>query len=658
MVLMAAVIGVTLALTFHAFTPWVVLLVFLVSLGVLARFVPAAPSIGAGDVAGSLLALTAAGGWLIWNLPYAAQLLWVTRDPAIYTMLGIWLGDHQTVGVDVRDMVSLAQKVPELHSYLATFGAEPNGFAYSQGGVALPGLLGVGSWIGGIGGVFKANLFVGAGALVGLYAFARRFVGPWLALAVEAALGLAVAFLYLMRAPYSESVMLVGGLAGLVWFVAAVAERRVGLAVIAGVFLGTSAMARIDGPVALIGAGAVVVLLAVVVRRQDLTSMSRLSLAFLGGGLLSSLFGLLSIAVNHRRYLDDLRGEALLIWSAALASVAAGCAALAIRQILARRASEERRDGFSDRTLRLIGAVCGAAVPVLFAIWVSRPLWWHGHLIAIESANARAIESWQRLAGQSTDGTRSYDEYSVHWIAWYFGWGTVALAGIGLGLMLSRAIARRDGALLALVMPTGVAAMLYFNRVSVTPDQVWAYRRLLPIITPGILVGAMYCAGWWLRRGPGTLRRVVPAGLAAVLVASAPMLAWNSLLRVPEGDGALTLTKALCGRLTSPTVLLASGHAPGNIETTIRIACGRNVVSAPLTPSILGDTAREVPGLQVIAFAPEDLPRGKVLGQPSVVGRQRIWRHTLLGLPSGYDVATWQIWIGHVEDGRFIQDPR
>lgn len=655
MVFLAACIAVTIALTVRQFTPWLVIPLCVVAVAALARFVPDPPSAGWAELICAPVAILGAAAWALLNVPYAAQLLLVGRDPAIYTLTGVWLGKHHSAEIDGRHMLALQHLVHGSHATLDPFLPDGSGMMHGQGGVTLPGILGIGGWIDGVDGVLKMNLVVGAVALIGIYAFARQFVRPWLALVPEAALALAVPFMYLMRATYSESIMLVAALAAFVWLVAAVRTSRIGLAVVGGVLLGVTAMARIDGPVALLGSAALVSVIALIVRREELRSFRRIGLAFLAAAFVSSALGLLSLVVDQRRYLGDLRGQATMLWGGSVALLVV-CVVI----FWARRRGDrgERTGGLQDATLGRLGTILGIVVPVVFAILWSRPAWWHGHFIQAGSVYAKAIESWQRQTGQPVDGTRSYDELTLHWVAWYFGGALVVLAAIGLGLMLRRAIADRRADLLVVVVPTAVVGMLYLNKVSITPDQIWAYRRLLPIITPGLLLGAVWVVEWWLRRPAAMWLRFVPAAVAVVLLVGGPVLAWNHLTDEPENAGDRAFTSALCRQLGRGTVVVAEGQAPPTIELTVKVVCGNDVLLAPASDRAdLRTLAAHLDGRQIIAFAPQDLPGDAHLGKPNITGDVRTWRHTLVSAPSGTDDEPLSVWVGHIDGGSFVQDP-
>ena len=131
-----------------------------------------------------------------------------------------------------------------------------------------------------------------------------------------------------------------------------------------------------------------------------------------------------------------------------------------------------------------------AAIALLAATLISRPLWMVGHHIALGTGYDRLIGGLQRHECLAFEPTRSYDELSVTWLSWYYGWPLVLLAFAGLALIARSAIRSRDPRYLILLTVIAAPSALYLWRVSVTPDLVWAMRRFLPVTIPGFLLAA------------------------------------------------------------------------------------------------------------------------------------------------------------------------
>ena len=123
-----------------------------------------------------------------------------------------------------------------------------------------------------------------------------------------------------------------------------------------------------------------------------------------------------------------------------------------------------------------------------FAFLASRPLW----LVAHGGGLDLYLEQVQRQAGDPIDIARTYAEQSVSWQALYFGWPTVVLAVGGYVLLLRRFLRERDYALLGLLTMGLSLSALYLWAPEITPDQVYAARRYVPVIMPALLIAAAY----------------------------------------------------------------------------------------------------------------------------------------------------------------------
>lgn len=665
MLFLAACFAISIALIVQHFVWWLVVPLFLVAAALLWRFLPGPVQTGGRQALGAVASVIIAIAWLGANLPFVSQLVQVSRDPGVYTALGMWLMDHQTIGIDVSTTTKAVRGLSDFNAHLGEFGPDPRFdphlIVHIQGGALLPGFLGVGGWIGGQQGVLAANLVIGAVGLVAMYALARRFVRPWLAIVVELALGFSIAFIYLMRAPYSESIMFIVCAAGPVWLLAGWKQRRPALFAVAGLFLGASSFARIDGLLALIGVTVALGASALIVADRDqFRSLAAGAQLFFLTGLATSALGVYGLYVNERFYLMALSSNFLLLAAATIGVIVIAEILIVVRLILLRRrvdaagAARAGWAGLSDRALRGWGVVLGVLVPLGFAVWLSRPLWWHGHYLT--GGYITAIGDMQKAEGLPVDGTRSYDEYTLFWVAWYFGWPMVIFAGLGLGALLRQSLRHREIGMLILGFSALVTAVLYLDRVSISPDQVWAYRRLLPIITSGFLVGAAFFIERLLRgRGLRWLRSTI-AVIAAALVAFSPLVPYNDLLEVPDGQGELGFIRQICSQLTSDNVLMITTGAPANFALTLHVMCGVNVVSGTgRDPDQLAELQKRMPDLQVLVFLRAAMAGTSQLGAPDASVDYLRWDTSLTGIPTRLVSHSQQVWIGTADsDGVFV----
>jgi 4-amino-4-deoxy-L-arabinose transferase-like glycosyltransferase len=144
--------------------------------------------------------------------------------------------------------------VPGLQAESAGFRLDPHDSdrVYSQGNHLLPALLAVGGWVAGPEVLLRINALIGAMALLAVFGLARRFIGGPFALAAVAALGLSLPMLQFSRDNYTEPLtllLLFGGLS-LLW--RALQTHRRSQFFVAGVTIGSTAMARIDAYAALL----------------------------------------------------------------------------------------------------------------------------------------------------------------------------------------------------------------------------------------------------------------------------------------------------------------------------------------------------------------------------------------------------------------------
>ncbi len=115
------------------------------------------------------------------------------------------------------------------------------------------------------------------------------------------------------------------------------------------------------------------------------------------------------------------------------------------------------------------------------------------------------IAALQRQQGLRVDPTRTYAEQTLYWVIWYIGLPTVLLGGFGVVLLVRRCLRGLltwrdpDGQLRIWALPlatfcVGSAAVLW--RPDIVPDQPWASRRLVVVVLPGLIIGALWASSW------------------------------------------------------------------------------------------------------------------------------------------------------------------
>jgi len=182
----------------------------------------------------------------------------------------------------------------------------------------------------------------------------------------------------------------------------------------------------------------------------------------------------------------------------------------------------------------------------------------------------------------------------------------VILATLGAALLSRRCLQGRAPAWVLPLMIFAWAIVTTLYKPSITPDQPWASRRLVPSVLPGFILLAVWGAGWlndWLRR-TGTAR-VVHVGLMACVVAALvlPAAVTTFGLRVTSGgpvgirlaakglafkrtwQGEIPAVNGLCAAIPRDASVVFVGNSNGGVADrlteVVRGMCGVPAASMP-----------------------------------------------------------------------------
>ncbi|PJI93410.1 hypothetical protein [Luteimicrobium subarcticum] len=616
---------------FGVFRPWLVLPVAAASVVATWRWVPSRFPVAGRGFAGSMAAVVLSLAWFVAQLPVVSQYVVVSRDPGFLTLEGLWLRTHASPDLPLDAATRLAAQVPGVSAGMQAY--TPSGDVIQvQAQKLVPGLLASVGWLLGERGVLLGGLVIGVVALLTLYGFGRRMVGPLWALVPVAALVLSVPWAAFTRSAYTEPTTIVLVFGGLTVAWSALERRSAGRLALAGAMVGAAALARVDSTAQVVGL--VLALGLASACAWDLTGDRWLlrgwAFATLAGTV-GVAVGLVDLAWHSASYLDEHSSQTASL-DAVLVVAIAGAAAVHVP--LLRRWGRARllwhRRGLATVTVVVVVAVA--------AFLISRP-WWlverHG---TVGVGAATVVEVWQAHAGKAVDPARTYDEMSVTWLSWYYGWAAVLLGFGGIALAGYRAVARRDARLLTFLGVVMAPSAMYLWRVSITPDQVWAMRRFLPVTIPGLLLGATFLlATLWAGRRRWA-RVVAVAGTVATLVF--PLFTWGSLYGVREQGGRLDEARAVCAAVGDRPVVLVAPRLP--YLATIRTLCDTQVVSvdAP-SRATLAELRRRLGDDTAVVV----MNKGEVAWdgtEPMPVSQTRVtqWAQNLYRRPS----AGWSAW--------------
>ncbi|WP_294177992.1 glycosyltransferase family 39 protein [uncultured Schumannella sp.] len=520
---------------------------------------------------GALAAFVFAGVWFALNLPMASEYIVAIRDPGIYMVTGANIAVTGGSPIDVRQASQLAELSPTITEKLGVFATSSDGITRLQGSNGYPAMVAIGFWVAGVEGGTSTNLVIGAVALIALYGLARRVVGPVWALVPSVLMGASMPFTYLSRTSYTEILATLVVLAGSTVLLSALRSQRTTQFVLAGALIASAALTRIDGALAFTGASFGLVLIALGAGRAVSVSRPLTNIvAFSAAGWLIIGLGALDLVLNTPRYLSDLGSMPQLLWL--------GTAIVSVVLIAVSALPLARRGPWAPRTTKRVAIGGAVIVAGLFIYWVSRPLWMTNHFISHPSYQ-RAVEALQAQDGLPLDGSQSYDEYTLWWFAWYFGWPLLLGAIVGITLWLYRAVSDHKPEWIVLIAVAAASAMLYFNVVSVTPDQIWAFRRVLPVITPTLLIAFAFALAVWWRRG--RVSRWLALGTLAVSGALT-LSPWGQIFFETEAGSQASEISAICDAVEEiqvDVVAIASANLPANYAPTVRTMCDVQVVT-------------------------------------------------------------------------------
>ncbi|HEY9474153.1 MAG TPA: glycosyltransferase family 39 protein [Mycobacteriales bacterium] len=598
-------------------------------------------------------ALAVAITFFVFNGLYAAQNIYATRDPATYSLAGQWLVHHHSILIPAQSEV-----------FGNTAGVTPNsaGFrpdpshptdVYAQGNHLLPVLLGVGGWIAGPSGLFRVNCLIGALALLALFGLVRRFAGRAFALVAMVTLAVSMPMVAFSRDTYTEPLTLLLLFGGLSVLWRAIETGRGAQFLVAGIVAGSSAMARIDGYAALLAiVVAAAVLLAAAGPGQRRGWSVRIAL-LLGGMVLTAGIGYLDATRLSSGYYHDLRGNVVRLIAAGV-----GLAAVGAMVVLVAWRTSVVGWLLADRQRRRWSVGGSAGVLVGFAALASRPWWMRGH-----GDCGSGLGSLQRGLGLPVDPCRTYYEQTVSWISWYYGWPMVVLSVLGLALLVHRMVWHRQLPLLGPIGMVLALAALYLIDASISPDQVWAIRRFLPVVIPGMLAGACYLLYRLAGRGRGY--RYVAVGLGLLLVGSAAQVT-VPVRHVRIGVPQLAQVRAICHALPDDAAVLSVGRSQiGTYTQAMRSFCNvpsavMAVPNAPALARVRADADLHGRRLYVIAEKAAAVPfvAGAAAPRPFFVAHVTKLPERLADVPAGpnsYDVPVFLGVVG--PDGRVTPVP-
>ena len=504
---------------------------------------------------------------------FSGEHMQTNRDPGVYLTTGRWLADEGTLLVSgkVGGFAGFEELTAESPGY---YEVRDDGTVDPQFLHLLPAWGAAAHWLGGDQMLLRTNVVVIALALGALWLFAATVMRPWFAVLAMTSVAVVLPTVHFARDLYTEPLALLFVFSGLAFLAFAHRAVHPGLSAIAGLMVGAVAMVRIDGWLAVIA----VVAYLMTVRWQaheegTETMISHFIHPALLGILIAGSVGLIDGMVRSRPYLVGRASHFASMLGLLVVIVVIGLVAFRWPGLFRRIA------GWLDRNRSTVAWLIPVAVVVVAAtFFFIRPL------LEVHAPNVDpSIETLQQLEGLPVDGTRTYFEWSMHWLSWYLGVFALTLGVIGFAWAWRRAIlGLRE--LWPFLLTMSLTTAVFVLRPSITPDQLWAMRRFVPIVLPGLIVAAVLATQWAFQRTTHRpLRWGALAAAVGILIAVPASFTWP-LRTSTSYVGMYNAIEEVCDAIPAESAVLLTTRFAGRFQAPVRSFCNVTV-SGIIDPS-------------------------------------------------------------------------
>jgi hypothetical protein len=615
----------------------------------------------------AMAVLVLVGAGVVFAALTPSQNVLVTRDPGSYTNTALWLS--RTGGLELDVDQGVFGDVPALrYEGAGVYRTEDDELQFQFNHLAST-LLAASYDVGGDRLLLRAPALAMGLGLLALYAVSVRVTRrPYLSLVAVALMGLAMPSLYLARNTYSEPFTL-----ALLWgalLLAGLLHRRprAVVGVLLGLLLGALVGVRVDALsyVALAFPLAAVSILSAEgeLRRRRLVAWAAVALT----GLAAGAVGWWDLVDRSGHYARDLAPLIAQLRRAVLASLV-----VSVLGGLVWWRWEWLRRSCRRISAPVAAAASVAVVLVMALLWLVRPQ----VQTVVTGTPFPAVAVLQERAGLRVEPARTYYEESLWWMAWYLGVPALVAAIAGAAVITRRFLLGRAGPWAAgtLALCLGAGSLYWWNP-SITPDHLWAMRRFVPAVLPGLCVLAVVAVvavddlwGRRLRRSWTAPTRGAAAVLAVGLLLVPPALTTWPLRWQRDQGGYLLPVRSACEVVGDDgAVIVVGGAASITLPQTLRSWCGVPVAAqgdaigaelATVTVAeIAAELAEEGRDLYLVAEHPWDLGGYVVEDGPTIIptdGADDRWSHwpTLTEAPDEYRgldrdsavTSPFQLWV-------------
>ena len=650
---LAVSVVVSLFLLASQFRPWLVLPFAVIALVAGGMVVPKSIAVNRASMIGVVAAVAITVLWCLAQRGHTAEMIGLDRDPAQYTLSALWLIHHASPDIAVNaNLPDLAIQVPGVVTDFLQ--GNTGAINHVQGNDLLPGLLGLAGWLRGPTGVFTGNIAIAGVALMALYALTRRVLGPLWGLAPLVLLAVTMPLAAFARMPYTEptALVFVSGMLTALWV--AIQERRAWLFALSGAFAGATMMARIDGGLTIVAASVTLSALAIAPALESNRQQGRRALLFFALGAVPAVaLSWLDLKLHSPQYLRSLSKQIYPVIGAIPLVLGVGLLLSRWRRFsggIARWLATHKR-------LLLVGGT--GLVGLGTVVMVTRPWWMTAHyqynhdgLDYVGSVAAR-----QKIEGLPIDGTQSYDEMTINWLAWYLSWPIVGFALLGAVLATVSFLRERNRQLFALWFIFVLVAGFYLNNISITADQIWAARRLLPVIIPATAIGAVF----GMKTLVGWLPRVRWLGvLASVVLVSLPVMFWGKPYDSREGAGEYAFLQQICSLAGPNALIVQAGPYPitGSMLPALQELCTDKAIQVnnPSLGTMQAIRSRWNGPVVVVAFFPDAVSWSTPIDPAKPLAKVVFnrWESVISHRPEKLQLQQASAWLGTIDEDGYV----
>lgn len=503
-------------------------------------------------------------GWSVFNARFAAQNIYIYRDPAIYTNNGAWLIDNEGIEIVASDVFGDDERIKgDGVSLLGKPSDQTTERLYVHGGLMLPAFFGLFGRVVGENAAFILNSFIGGFALLSFFGLSRFYVrSKWAAFGTLALASL-LPMIYFSRDNYTEPLSILFIFSALSLTHLAFRSKNIWLWLLAGLSVGATTLTRIDAYLTVAGfLLGFVIWLSISPKAKEKRIQLKNYLGYLGAMATVSLLGWQAYTQLGARYYSDLR-------KAFVQQIMLIAAIVVFGVVLVLISSHKQLLLYADIKTKAWRWPLALVATLISAVYIaSRPLWMVGYWSRPNPLVSLLLEQ----EGQPVE-PRSFGEHSFDWIWWYIGPVFALIALVGYLYLVRRLLLQKKYAHYVMLLSVfTVTFLVYVIRPSVTPDQIWASRRYLPVVFPSFMlfsvVGFQYISDRFVHKC-----RLLAMSWPLAIAMAGPLFISQPFLLTKTYEHEYAHVQTVCDVLPENAAVLLLGSNSYNMMQAVKTYC-------------------------------------------------------------------------------------